>query len=360
MEEASLRSADFWQSDSSHVMYNTRLPQSEKTRVSEDVVRRLKGHLFFQTSGTSGNQKWVALSKHAMLASAKAVNDHLSIRSGESWCIALPTFHVGGMSLFARTYHNGGEVISLEGQWDAGRFVSQLGHAKVNWVSLVPAQVSDIVQAGLECPDSLRGCIVGGGALSVSALENAEQLGWPIHESYGMTEAASQIATAKLPGGELEILPHVECKLTSEQKLLWRGSSMMSGYIINDVFQPVSDWIETNDKVQLDKQILRFVGRSDRMVKILGELVDLDALEQKINVFSDQKVVLVTKPDERRGLLLVPIVECPISQALEAQLRSFRGIEALARPVQKSFPRSALGKVMRGELLRLFLDTIEP
>ncbi|RYD33092.1 MAG: long-chain fatty acid--CoA ligase, partial [Verrucomicrobiaceae bacterium] len=37
-------------------------------------VPELEGHVLFETSGSSGNPKWVALSKRALLVSAAAVN----------------------------------------------------------------------------------------------------------------------------------------------------------------------------------------------------------------------------------------------------------------------------------------------
>ena len=66
--------------------------------------------------------------------------------------------------------------------------------------SLVPAQVLDLVRAGLRPPPVLRAIVVGGGAISAELYRDARALGWPVLPSYGMTECCSQIATATHDG----------------------------------------------------------------------------------------------------------------------------------------------------------------
>jgi O-succinylbenzoic acid--CoA ligase len=45
-------------------------------------IAELEGHVLFQTSGSSGKPKWIALSKPALQLSAAAVNRHLLV---EDW-----------------------------------------------------------------------------------------------------------------------------------------------------------------------------------------------------------------------------------------------------------------------------------
>ncbi|HEX7260708.1 MAG TPA: hypothetical protein VF258_02745, partial [Luteolibacter sp.] len=59
----------------------------------------LTGHALFKTSGSSGNPKWIALSKPALLVSAAAVNRHLAVNTNSCWGLALPLDHVGGFGV---------------------------------------------------------------------------------------------------------------------------------------------------------------------------------------------------------------------------------------------------------------------
>ena len=109
-------------------------------------------------------------------------------------------------------------------------------------------------------------------------------------------------------------------------------------------------WFKTKDIVEVEDGKLRFLRRADRKTKILGELIDLDELEQRVNGKGDQQVVLIAQVDERRGSQLLPVVEHEPSEQLKDWLATFSGLERLSRPVIRAFPRSALGKVMRGKI----------
>ena len=248
---------------------------------------------------------------------------------------------------------SGGKVITMQGKWNAESFVEQLsaGSAHSTWVSLVPTQIVDIVQKMIAAPSSLKGCILGGGGIDQTILNNAQNLGWRVHQSYGMTEAASQIATAKEPGGALEVLPHISCKVSDVGTLQWTGESQFSGSIVGHNFIPQNGWVETSDKIELREdtesklRVLKFIGRSDRTVKILGELVDVEALEKEINEASDQQVVISTSIDARRGTRLIPIVEAMPSAELYGLINQYKGIYQLEECEVREFRRSALGKI---------------
>ena len=142
-----------------------------------------------------------------MLASAAAVNRRLEAVEGDVWFRVLPAFHVGGLGIHARAFLSGARV--EVGSWDPGRFAAS---DAMTLASLVPAQVSDLVERRLPPPRHLRAVVVGGGALSDELYRAARDLGWPVLPSYGMTECCSQIATASRAGPELVLLDHLEAR----------------------------------------------------------------------------------------------------------------------------------------------------
>src|SRR5687768_11733428 len=154
------------------------MPRDERRRLETYVVP-LRAHVWLATSGTSGALKLTALSKKALLASAASVNRHLQSDSKDVWCCVLPTFHVGGLGIYARALLSGARVIT-EG-WDPVRFGA---NPEISLASLVPAQVADLVRLGVRAPRSIRAVIVGGGALGTGLYAQAGELGWPVLPSY--------------------------------------------------------------------------------------------------------------------------------------------------------------------------------
>ena len=155
----------------------------------------LQGHVIFTTSGTTGEPKFACLSKDALLASARAVNEHLNVSESDVWLCPLPLFHVGGFAIFARGYLKGRVAPIVQGRWEPHTLVQALNVCKATLTSLVPTQVYDLVREECSLPDAVRAVIVGGGRLDSDVATRARQLGWPVLQSFGMTEAASQIAT---------------------------------------------------------------------------------------------------------------------------------------------------------------------
>ena len=65
----------------------------------------------------------------------------------------------------------------------------------------------------------------------------------------------------------------------------------------------------SSDLVELGEKGLTMQGRIDRRVKILGELVDVQVLEDELRAhFKECEVHVLPLPDERRGWRLLPVV----------------------------------------------------
>ncbi|MGZ8867916.1 MAG: AMP-binding protein, partial [Thermoanaerobaculia bacterium] len=213
-----------WSSAETHLLLNPRLPAGEREKLERlaEAVPGLRGHVWVATSGSSGALKLVALSKDAILSSAAAVNDHLDARPGDVWGRVLPSFHVGGLGIDARAALTGSRVEAFG--WDPRRFAA----GGFTLSSLVPAQVRDLVSAGLRAPRDLRAIVVGGGNLSDDLYSAGRELGWPLLPSYGLSEAASQVATATLQSKELRILRHIQVRI-DDGRIALSGASLLTG-----------------------------------------------------------------------------------------------------------------------------------
>ena len=336
-------------------------------------VESLAGCVLFETSGSSGTPKWVVLSRAALLASAAAVNRHLRVTAESCWGLVLPTHHVGGFGVCARAFESGCRLEIFGKRWEPAAFSEWLAHSQVTHTSLVPTQVHDLVKANIRAPDSLLAIVVGGGHLDVATGQAARDLGWPVLASYGMTEAASQIATQSLDqlgnlyqSSPIPLLPIWHADVTPDNLLRISGPALFSGYMIFDQdawrFLPrENEWHTTSDRVSLGGGGITPLGRADTLVKVLGELVDPEAIERELVGFSEGQLAagtfaVIALPDERAGHVLVPVFEALIDRsAVESLLAIYQKAAPGFRRLQPvvfvgKIPRSPLGKLLRKEL----------
>ncbi len=371
MEETDLIEPASWQSA------EARLAGGEAPGGLMDFLRaeeRLQGHVLFATSGSAGSPKWVALSKRALLASAEAVNRRLGCVPEDCWLRAIPARHVGGFAIHARAYCSGARIALFDGRWDCRRFAAACVRERATLASLVPTQVHDLVDGNVAAPACLRAVLVGGGHLSPALRRRAIGLGWPVLPTYGLTEAASQVATASIESLAeetcspfLPVLDHWEARCDKDDRLVLRGKALFSGYVVPGrqgewrLIAPFDDgWFVTNDRVELaagegEALLLRFLGRRDQMLKILGELVDLDAVNLEVRDLAGRwraSVAVVDVPNPRAGARLVLASENSVPKPeIDQILRRFNdsapGYSRISSCVRvKELPRSDLGKVL--------------
>lgn len=379
---------DEWLSEANHIAVNPRAPTAADGLSSFADGHGLRGLCFFQTSGSEGLPKWVGLAKDAFLVSARSVNAHFEIGGEDHWLIALPLHHVGGFAIQARAWLSGSKVTRIEDlKWEPRRFAAVCDQHWITLTSLVPTQVYDLVQARAVCPSAVRVVMVGGGGLSQGLADAAAELGWPVFQTYGMTEAASQIAAqpynsfgALFDVTSLEVLPHWQVATDAQERLILRGPALAKGYAVR---RGDGEWsweaidagagLRTRDRVRLwlhgARQYLRFVGRESGQVKILGELVHLAPLQQLLENLARQLgwrslPALVALPDARRDSRLVLVVEEGQGNAqsllAQYQAQSTPLCEVSEVRMVASIPRSDLGKVEMPKLLEIIGEKPDP
>lgn len=356
-----------WNSTSSEVLFNPKLPVEEKRQFVSLLPKEgaFQGHVWVATSGTSGRTKFAALSKNAFLVSAKAVNDHLASTASDCWLHTLPDFHVGGLGIWARAHLSGAKVVdfkSMHTKWDIISFYKALEEFKATLTSLVPAQVYDLTSRHLKAPKPLRAVIVGGGAMSQHLFQEAANLGWNLLPGYAMTECASTIALGRNGDGCGTILPHVELKIDKENYICLKSSSLLTAYGFLEhgkieIVDPKKDgWFKSEDKGELLEGLLKVHGRDTDFIKIGGEscsLVELRKLWDEINRSGDRVIAAI--PDERLGHVIHLFSENGDKDNVQQLVEKFN---ARVLPFEKirqvhyveAIPRSPLGKVLYSQL----------
>ena len=293
-----------WESEDSYYFFN---PKQKLKEHYFNELPQLKNRIYVESSG---GQKIIGLSKQAFLISAKSVNKHLCCTSKDRWLDVLPFFHVASLSIGARSFCGSFSSFKSEEVWSAENFKEELQSKKITLVSLIPTQVYDLVQKKISSPPELRAVIVGGASLDPSLYKEARSLHWPLLPSYGLTEMASQVATASLSSLKkqefpvLEILSHVRVRESSGLIELC-SSSLLEGYL--DVatnqwreLKTKEGWFKTEDKGKKENNFLKITGRTQDQIKILGELVDLKKLSIYLESFCKDGHLVAT-PCKRNG-----------------------------------------------------------
>lgn len=321
----------------------------------------------FASSGSSGSPpKCFFFTEKALNHSAKACIQHLRATTGD-WVCPLPLWHLGGAMIPRRAALMQSQAYIYPHRWDPTLFAQFIEQHQAAWSSLVPTQIVDIVNAAIPAPDCLQAIVVGGATLDLSTGIQARTLGWPIVQSFGMTEAASQIATGN-PNepfriDRLPILPHWELKTDEQGTLSIRGEARFSSWIETDTqgdfhihHIPAQDWWKTQDLVQLDHNMLNPIHRSDRNIKILGELIDLDSIEHALQLHA-QDICIMSIPHPRRG---AELVACGIHPTKEAAIKQWNQQSSSLYHITQSYPipipRNPMGKVLRKELAEAVLQ----
>jgi O-succinylbenzoic acid--CoA ligase len=153
------------------------------------------------TSGTTGDPKGVVLTMGNVLASATASAFRLGLRDTDCWHVCLPMYHMGGLApVYRSTVY--GTTIAVQQGFEPQETLAAMDDADATAVSLVPTMLERLLDAGADGDTSLaplvdlRFVLLGGAACPPDLLERAQDRDVPVAPTYGMTEAASQIATA--------------------------------------------------------------------------------------------------------------------------------------------------------------------
>ncbi len=291
-----------------------------KASIPEDLVRQEL--LIVPSSGTtSHNPKYIVHTKSNFFSVAKAANSALGVNKSDAWINVLPLYHVGGLATWARARVDSLKFRSLwnsKYKWHAHEFIQEL--KGFQWTSLVPTQLHDIVQFSLPPPISLKGVLLGGAPPSENLINMAIKLGWPIIPCFGMTETGSFFALAKAEFPlKYKPLPDVEISVNASELYL-RSPRLFKGYIYTSAdekgvkdshFERTPEWWPTEERVDLNLQTHEFMplGRTKNFVKILGEGVQIEWIEEQIRRLlgpQDGSSFRIDKiPDERRGYNLV-------------------------------------------------------
>jgi fatty-acyl-CoA synthase len=148
------------------------------------------------TSGTTGRPKGAQVTYGNFFYNAVGMGQAIDLTAKDVNLNALPTFHAGGLGLYAGPiFHAGGTLIVMR-DFDIPQLLGLIERWRVTVLLLVPAMYLMIDQhAGLEAHDlsSVRSWASGGSALPPALVEKYAARGIVIQQGFGMTETGPTV-----------------------------------------------------------------------------------------------------------------------------------------------------------------------
>ena len=348
--------------------------------------------MVLHTSGTTSRPKQVPLSHRNLCESAANIADVLML-SGNDRCLnVMPLFHIHGLvGTLLSSLQSGASVICAEG-YEGNRFVALMSEFEPTWFSAVPTIHQSVLAAVKETPTMatgghLRMIRSSSSALPPSVMVRLEEVfGVPVIESYGMTEAAHQMASNPLPpaarkagsvglpaGPEMAIMGDGGELLEVGEigEIVIRGSNITAGYVNNDEANEsafTDGWFRTGDLGRTDDDGYFFLtGRTKEMINRGGENISPREIDEVLLEHSGViQAVAFAVPHSTLGEdLAVAVVREKGASVTEQELREF-AFDRLAEfkvPSQVVFvdeiPKGPTGKLQRiglGEKLSTYLQ----
>ena len=355
------------------------------------------------TSGTTGKPKGARLLWKNIYASAKASALRLGSFPDDRWLLTLPLYHIGGLSILLRSALYGTAVIlpNFENdQFDLAQLRARMHATQPTMISLVPTmlhrllsiesarsthlrrsslvangQIASAEKLPRKFSESLRLILLGGAAASPKLLEEAFAQKLPVTTTYGLTECASQVATATpdearrkptsvgkpLPGVRVEIRDDDGQPLPSGAigNVYVAGDVVMSGYLHQ---AQIHEWLRTGDLGYLDADgDLFIVQRRSDLIVSGGENIypaEVESILLQHPAVSEACVVGI--PDEQWGqrvatAVVVPDVTVFDKEDLLLFCRQHLAGYKIPRKiiVLDALPQTASGKIHRQEVLKL-------
>ncbi|MFQ5776559.1 MAG: acyl--CoA ligase [Terriglobia bacterium] len=254
--------------------------------------------LVLHTSGTTSRPKIVPLTHQNICASAANVAESLSLGPNDCCLNVMPLFHIHGLIAAVLGSLGAGASVFCTPGFNALKFFAWLQEAKPSWYTAVPTMHQAILKrAGRnrEIIKAARLRLIRSSSASLppqvmKALEDTFNA--PVIESYGMTEAAHQMASNPLPPrerkpGSVGVAAGPEVSIIDEDgrllppgsvgEVVIRGANVTAGYQNNPEANATAftdGWFRTGDEGMLDENgYLRLTGRLKEMINRGGEKI---------------------------------------------------------------------------------------
>lgn len=334
--------------------------------------------LLLTTSGSTGSPKLVRLSANNILSNALSIAEYLGITADERPITSLPMYYSYGLSVINSHLIKGATLLLTDKPIVQKEFWAFAKEQKATSMAGVPYTYEVLKRFRffrMDLPE-MKTMTQAGGKLNANLtkeyIEQAVTRGKKFVVMYGQTEATARMSYLPankalekyssigiaIPGGAFALIDEKGNEIAEPGKdgeLVYRGPNVSLGYA--ECREDLSKEDEnhgilyTGDIARKDIDGFYYItGRMRRFVKIYGNRVNLDAIEQLIKEITascacvgiDDKITIFTTTSG-------------IEEKIKSLLMKKTGLNSRAFTVQtiENIPKSSSGKVQYTELSNL-------
>ena len=336
--------------------------------------------MVLHTSGTTSRPKIVPLSQANLVASATHVALTLAFSGADRGLNIMPLFHIHGLIAGVLAPLSAGSFVFCTPGFNALKFFAWMDESAPTWYTAVPTMHQTIVARAGKNADvikrhPLRFMRSSSSSMPPQVIRELEEVfGAPLIESYGMTEAAHQMASNPLPpavrkpgsvglaaGPEVAIMGDDGALLAAAEigEIVIRGPNVTAGYENNPKANDEGfrdGWFRTGDQGTQDAQgYISLTGRLKEIINRGGEKVSPREVDE---ILMDHpavaQVVCFGMPHDKLGEeVAAAVVLREGQQATERELQAFVSARVADYKVPKKIllldeiPKGATGKLQR-------------
>ncbi len=347
--------------------------------------------LVLHTSGTTSRPKIVPLTQTNICTSAHNIATTLQLTADDRCLNVMPLFHIHGLIGALLSSFNAGACVFASPGFNALRFFAWMDEAKPTWYSAVPTMHQAILsragrnKAVIEA-NPLRLIRSSSSSLPPQVMASLEEtFGCPVVESYGMTEAAHQMASNPLPPaarkpGSVGIAAGPDVSVLNEKnepvpagaigEICIKGPNVTPGYEANPSANAeafAGGWFHTGDQGRLDDEGYLFItGRIKEIINRGGEKISPREIDEILldHPAVDQAVTFALPHDKLGEEVAAAIVLKEGQTANERDLRDFVASRVADFKVPRKvvfveeIPKGATGKLQRIGLHEKLADVL--
>ena len=336
--------------------------------------------MVLHTSGTTSRPKIVPLSQANIVASAHHIGDWLSLAPTDRCFSIMPLFHIHGLIAAVLSSIGAGASVFCCPGFNALAAFRWMEEAMPTWTTAVPTMLQAILgrAAGNKAIVEklpLRFIRSSSAAMPPPVMQELEAVfGVPVIESYGMTEAAHQMASNPLPprvrkigsvgvaaGPKVAIMDEAGTLLAAGEtgEIVIQGPDVFAGYENNpkataEAF--ANGWFRTGDQGVMDADgYLSITGRLKEIINRGGEKISPREVDDVIveHPAVDQ-VVTFAMPHPKLGedvaaaVVLKEGMTADAASIREFAAKRLAGFKVPAKVVfLAEIPKGATGKLQR-------------
>ncbi len=338
--------------------------------------------LMLSTSGTTGSPKMVKLTKDNLYANSKSIVQYLGIQQNHRAISNLPLYYSYGLSILNTHLEQGASMVLTDESIMSKAFWNIFNKFNVTTLSGVPYHYEILRRIGfmkMELP-SLKYMTQAGGKLNQKLVKEyalwADQNNVNFCVMYGQTEATARMSYLPMektlekdtsigiaiPGGQFTLQNLLNGTIIddvdTDGELIYTGKNVMMGYAMSLADLAKGDelhgTLHTGDIARKDKDGFFYItGRLKRFIKIHGNRVGLDEVEQYLKSFHFD--VLCTGIDNK--LMIASANEDNIENIKQIVIEKYAFHHTVVKvKYVKEFPVSNTGKIQYQTLIGQFDD----